>query len=426
MRRVYLDHAATTPVRPEVFEAMIPYLTERFGNPSSIHSFGREARMELDRARERTAALIGAQPEEIVFTGGGSEADNHAIRGAAMTALGKRNHIITSAIEHHAVLDTVNSLKALGFDVTVLSVNGYGLVDPADVRASMTDRTFMVSIMHANNEVGTVQPIREIAAIAHERGALMHTDAVQSVGHLDIDVNELGVDLLSMAAHKFYGPKGVGALYIRKGVRISPLITGGGQERKRRAGTENTAGIVGMGVAAELAMAELDLERARETALRDRLIAGLLSTIPHTMLNGHPTMRLPNNVNISYMYVEGESLLLNLDMAGIAASSGSACTSGSLEPSHVLMAMGISHEVAHGSVRMSIGRGTTEEDVDYVLGVMPRIVEKLRSMSPTYDKKGECCIKDLCANPQDCMRAGGASAPNAPASVSASMGQAMR
>lgn len=419
MNRVYLDHAATTPVRPEVFEAMIPYFTERFGNPSSIHSFGREARMELDRARERTAAIIGAQPEEIVFTGGGSEADNHAIRGAALAALGKRNHIITSPIEHHAVLDTVNSLKVLGFDVTVVPVNGYGLVDPANVRAAMTDRTFMVTIMHANNEVGTIQPIKEIAAIAHERGALMHTDAVQSIGHVKTDVNDLGVDLLSMAAHKFYGPKGVGALYIRKGLRISSLITGGGQERKRRAGTENTAGIVGMGVAAELAMAEFELEKARETALRDRLIAGLLSTIPHTILNGHPMVRLPNNVNISYMYVEGESLLLNLDMAGIAASSGSACTSGSLEPSHVLMAMGISHEVAHGSVRMTIGRGTTLEDIDYVLSVMPRIVEKLRLMSPTYDRTGECCIKDLCANTQDCARAAGM-APGAAA------GQVMR
>ena len=288
MRRVYLDHAATTPVRPEVFEAMVPYLTERFGNPSSIHSFGREARMELDKARERVAALIGAEPQEIVFTGGGSEADNHAIRGAALAAFGKKNHIITSAVEHHAVLDTALSLRSLGFEVTVVPVDQYGMVNPDDVRAAITPNTFLITIMHSNNEVGTLQPIKEIAAIAREAGVLMHTDAVQSVGHVPVDVRDLGVDMLSMAAHKLYGPKGVGALYIRKGIRIAPLITGGAQERKRRAGTENTAGIVGMGVAAELAMTELHQEAAREAALRDRLVNGLMTHIPHVKLNGHP------------------------------------------------------------------------------------------------------------------------------------------
>ncbi|MGB4338566.1 MAG: cysteine desulfurase NifS [Bacillota bacterium] len=409
MRRVYLDHAATTPVRPEVFEAMVPYLTERFGNPSSIHSFGREARMELDKARERVAALIGAEPQEIVFTGGGSEADNHAIRGAALAAFGKKNHIITSAVEHHAVLDTALSLRSLGFEVTVVPVDQYGMVNPDDVRAAITPNTFLITIMHSNNEVGTLQPIKEIAAIAREAGVLMHTDAVQSVGHVPVDVRDLGVDMLSMAAHKLYGPKGVGALYIRKGIRIAPLITGGAQERKRRAGTENTAGIVGMGVAAELAMTELHQEAAREAALRDRLVNGLMTHIPHVKLNGHPTMRLPNNANVSFLYVEGEALLLNLDMAGIAASSGSACTSGSLEPSHVLLAMGIPHEVAHGSVRMTLGRGTTVEDVDYVVSVLPGIVQKLRMMSPVYDRAGECAIKDLCANPEGCHRAGAGS-----------------
>ena len=401
MNRIYLDHSATTPVRPEVVAAMLPYFAGKFGNPSSIHSFGREARVVLDEAREQVAEAIGAQPEEIVFTAGGSEADNMAIKGAAIAALGKKRHVITSAIEHHAVLDTVQSLSRLGFEFTIAPVDSDGLVDPEFVRSAIRPDTFLVSIMHSNNEVGTIQPIAEIAAIAHEAGVLMHTDAVQSFGHVDVDVASLGVDMLSISGHKFYGPKGVGALYLRRGVRVASLINGGAQERKRRAGTENVAGIVGMGLAAKLAIDELDETAYRQSVLRDKLINGLRGRIPDTKLNGHPTRRLPNNVNISYLYVEGESLLLNLDMAGIAASSGSACTSGSLEPSHVLMAMGLSHEVAHGSVRMSLGRDTTEEDVDTVFEVMPRIVDKLRAMSPVYHKT-ECGISGMCANACGC------------------------
>lgn len=401
MDRVYLDNAATTPVRREVLEAMIPYLTDKYGNPSSIHAFGREVRRDIDLARERVAAAIGASPEEIVFTAGGSEADNMAIKGAALAVRGKKKHIITSAIEHHAVLHTAESLKRLGFEVTYVGVDADGLIDPEDVRRAVRPDTFLVTIMHANNEVGTIQPISQVAEIAHEAGALFHTDAVQSVAHIPVDVRAMGVDMLSLSGHKLYAPKGIGALYIRRGLRLVPLVNGGAQERKRRAGTENVAGIVGLGAAIELAMAEMDQMAAHQSMLRDKLIVGLADRIPHVKLNGHPTRRLPNNVNMSFLYVEGESLLLNLDMNGIAASSGSACTSGSLEPSHVLMAMGMPHEVAHGSVRMTLGRYTTEADIDRVLDVMPGIVAKLREMSPVYEKT-TCAIKDMCANADAC------------------------
>jgi cysteine desulfurase len=401
MNRIYLDNAATTPVRREVFEAMVPYLTDKYGNPSSIHSYGREARADLNRAREQVAAAIGAAPEEIIFTAGGSEADNLAIKGTALAMYGEKSHIITSAVEHHAVLHSVESLKRLGFSVTILPVDSEGMVDPEDVKRAITPETCLISIMYANNEVGTIQPIEEISRIAREAGVLFHTDAVQAVGHMPVDVKSLGVDMLSLSGHKFYGPKGVGALYARRGVRLAPLIDGGAQERKRRAGTENMAGIVGIGMAIELAVSEMDEVSAKEERLRDKLIDGLTQRIPDVRLNGHRRLRLPNNVNMSFLYVEGESLLLNLDMEGIAASSGSACTSGSLAPSHVLMAMGIPHEVAHGSVRMTLGRYTEDADVERVLDVMPRIVEKLRAMSPIYVKT-ECGIKEFCANAHGC------------------------
>ncbi len=401
MNRIYLDNAATTPVRREVFEAMVPYLTDKYGNPSSIHSYGREARADLNRAREQVAAAIGAAPEEIIFTAGGSEADNLAIKGTALAMYGEKSHIITSAVEHHAVLHSVESLKRLGFSVTILPVDSEGMVDPEDVKRAITPETCLISIMYANNEVGTIQPIEDISRIAREAGVLFHTDAVQAVGHMPVDVKSLGVDMLSLSGHKFYGPKGVGALYARRGVRLAPLIDGGAQERKRRAGTENMAGIVGIGMAIELAVGEMDEVSAKEERLRDKLMEGLTQRIPDVKLNGHRRLRLPNNVNMSFLYVEGESLLLNLDMEGIAASSGSACTSGSLAPSHVLMAMGIPHEVAHGSVRMTLGRYTEDADVERVLDVMPRIVEKLRAMSPIYVKT-ECGIKEFCANAHGC------------------------
>ena len=400
MDRIYLDNAATTPVRREVLEAMIPYFTDRYGNPSSIHAFGREVRRDIDLARERVAAAIGASPEEIVFTAGGSEADNMAIKGAAL-----------------AVLETAESMKGLGFEVTVVGVDADGLVDPEDVRRAIRPDTFLVSIMHANNEIGTIQPIEAIAAIAHEAGALFHTDAVQSVAHVPVDVHAMGIDMLSLSGHKFYAPKGVGALYIRRGLAISPLVHGGAQERKRRAGTENVAGIVGMGVAIQLASAEMDAMAAHERELRDMLMSGLEQRIPYVRLNGHRTQRLPNNVNMSFLYVEGESLLLNLDMFGIAASSGSACTSGSLEPSHVLMALGMPHEVAHGSVRMTLGRYTTRADIDRVLDVMPGIVAKLREMSPVYEKTA-CGIKETCANAHACDVAPTSSSEDAVVSAS--------
>ncbi|HPT83559.1 MAG TPA: cysteine desulfurase NifS [Limnochordia bacterium] len=383
MKRIYMDHAATTPVRPEVLEAMLPYFNSEFGNPSSVYSWGRAARKALDNARDQVSALLGASPSEIVFTSGGSEGANLAIKGVAWADQNRGKHIITSAIEHHAVLDAVLWLEKQGFEVTILPVDEYGLVSPAQVEAALRPDTILVSIMHANNEVGTIQPISEIGAIVRRHGAKFHTDAVQTAGVLDLNVEALNVDLLSISAHKFYGPKGVGALYVRKGVRLSPLIHGGGQEKRRRAGTENVAGIVGLAKAFALAQEEREQENARLIKLRDRLISGL-SRIPHTRVNGHLEQRLPNNVNVCFGFIEGESMLLNLDLRGIAASSGSACTSGSLDPSHVLLAMGLSHEIAHGSLRLTLGRENTEEDVEFVLQEIPGIVERLRAMSPLY------------------------------------------
>jgi len=382
MRRIYLDYAATTPTHPEVVKAMLPYFTEEFGNPSSIHSYGQEAKGAMEEVRAKVADLIGARSEEIVFTSGGTEADNFALKGVAFANESKGNHIITSSIEHHAVIETGKFLQRRGFKVTYLPVDEYGLVDPEDVRKAITGKTILISVMHANNEVGTVEPIAEIGKITKEAGIYFHTDAVQTVGHILVDVNELGVDLLSISAHKLYGPKGTGALYIRKGTKLVSFMHGGEQERRRRASTENVPGIVGFGKAAELAQQEMSEEAKRLTYLRNQLVSGLLERIDHTRLNGHPVNRLPNNVNISVDYVEGESMLLNLDLEGICASTGSACSSSSLEPSHVLLAMGFSHEQAHGSLRFSLGKWTTEEEIGQVLDILPRIVAKLRAMSP--------------------------------------------
>ncbi len=393
MKRVYLDYSATTPVRVEAATAVMEYMTAKFGNPSSIHSFGREAKAALEKARGQVAALINAQPEEIIFTSGGTESDNLAILGVARANAIRGKHIITSAVEHHAVLDTCLALEKEGFRVTVLPVDEYGMVSVADVEKAITDETILITIMHVNNEVGTIQPIAEIGKLAREKGVLFHTDAVQSLGKVPVDVKAMNIDLLSGSGHKIYGPKGTGFLYMRKGVRLKNLVHGGGQERKKRSGTENLPGIVGLGVAAELAAGEMETEMKRLQVLRDKLIKGIQERIPYTKLNGHPEKRVANNVNMSFEFVEGESLLLSLDLKGIAASSGSACTSGSLEPSHVLMAMGLCHEIAHGSVRFTLGKDNTEEDVDYVLEVLPPIVERLRAMSPLYRQERKECVE---------------------------------
>ena len=388
MKRIYLDYAATTPTHPQVIKAMLPYFTDAFGNPSSLYSYGQEAKGAIEEARGKVAELIGARDEEIVFTSGGTEADNFALKGVAYANEKKGNHIVTSSIEHHAVIETGKFLERRGFSVTYVPVDEYGLVDPGDVKKAITDKTILISVMHANNEMGTIEPIAEIGKIAREAGIYFHTDAVQTAGHIPVDVNELGVDLLAMSAHKLYGPKGVGALYIRKGTKIIPFLHGGEQERKRRASTENVPGIAGLGRAAELARQEVGDEAERLTYLRDRLIRGLLEGIDHTRLNGHPTRRLPNNVSISVDFVEGESMLLNLDLEGICVSTGSACSSSSLEPSHVLLAMGLPHEQAHGSLRFTLGKWTTEEEIGQVLGVLPGIVVKLRAMSPLSKSHG--------------------------------------
>ena len=382
MDRIYLENAATTAVSPEVLEAMLPYFTQCFGNPSSIHSTGRDARRVVDAARRQVAAAIGAQPQEIYFTAGGSESDNWAIKGTAFTRKSRGNHIITSAIEHHAVLHTCAWLEKQGFEVTYLPVDEFGRVRVEDVEKAITDKTILITIMAANNEIGTIQPIAEIGKLAHDKGILFHTDAVQAIGAMPIDVNAMHIDMLSMSGHKFHGPKGIGALYIRKGVKIDQYLHGGAQERGQRAGTENLAGIVGMGKAIEIATQHLEENAARLTVLRDKLIDGILAEIPDVRLNGHRTQRLPNNVNVSVRYVEGEALLLRLDLAGIAGSSGSACTSGSLDPSHVLLAIGLPHEIAHGSLRLSLGTDTTEAEIDEVLDKLPGIVKNLRDMSP--------------------------------------------
>ncbi len=385
MERIYMDHAATTAVRPEVLEAMLPYFTEHFGNPSSIYGLAKDSKKAMEAARAQVAAGLGAQPEEIFFTGGGSESDNWALIGIAEARENKGKHIITSAIEHHAILHTCEYLERRGFSVTYLPVDEYGMVSPEDLRKAMRPDTTLVSVMLANNEIGTIQPIAELAQIAHEGGALFHTDAVQAVGHVAIDVKELGVDLLSLSGHKLGASKGVGALFVKKGVAIRSFIHGGAQERNHRAGTENIPGIVGLGKAVELAVAEQEAESARLTELRDRLIEGILGAIPYARLNGHPTKRLPGNVNISFEFIEGESILLLLDMYGICASSGSACTSGSLDPSHVLLAIGLPHEKAHGSLRLTLGRDNTAEQVEFVMEKLPPIVERLRQMSPLYE-----------------------------------------
>ena len=382
MGRTYLDYAATTPTHPEVVKAMLPYFSEAFGNPSSIYACGQEAKGAIEEARAKVADLIGAQDEEIVFTGSGTEADNFAIKGVAYANESKGNHIITTTIEHHAVLETCHFLEAKGFRVTYLPVDEYGMVDLEDVRKAITNKTILISVMQANNEIGTIEPLAEIGKIAKETGIYFHTDAVQTVGHIPVSVDELGVDLLSMSAHKFYGPKGVGALYIRKGTKLLSFMHGGEQERGRRASTQNVPGIVGFGKAVEIARQEMDEEAERVTYLRDKLISGLLAQIDHICLNGHPTNRLPNNVNVSISFAEGESMCLNLDLEGICVSTGSACSSSVTEPSHVLLALGLPPLQAHSSLRFSLGKWTTEEEIDRVLEVLPRIVAKLRAMSP--------------------------------------------
>ena len=388
MQRLYLDHAATTPTHPEVVKAMLPYFTDAFGNPSSIYSYGQETKAAIAEARCKVAELIGAHSEEIVFTSGGTEADNLALKGVAYANEHKGNHIITTSIEHHAVLEACKFLERRGFKVTYLPVDEYGLVNPQDVKKAITDKTILVSVIHANNEVGTIEPIREISTIAREAGIYLHTDAVQTVGHIPVNVDELGVDLLSISAHKLYGPKGVGALYIRKGTRLLAIMHGGVQEDRRRAGTENVPAIVGLGKAVELAQQEMDRELERLTYLRDKLIKGLLERIDHIRLNGHPTKRLPNNVNMCIDFVEGESMLLNLDLEGICTSTGSACSSASLEPSHVLAALGLPPEQAHGSLRLTLGSENTEGDIERVLEILPRIVSRLRAMSPLLKTQG--------------------------------------
>ena len=383
MKKVYMDHAATTPTDVEVVKAMEPYFSLKYGNPNSIHSFGQEAREAVEEAREKTAHLIGANSSEIVFTAGGTEADNYAIKGIAWANQKKGNHIITSKIEHHAVLHSCQFLEKNGFKVTYLPVDKYGLIDPEDVKSAITDKTILVTIMHANNEIGTIEPIEEISQVVKKTGVYFHTDSVQTTGHIPIDVNDLGVDMLSMSGHKFYGPNGVGALYLRKKTRIVNLIDGGAQEKNRRAGTENVAGIVGLRKAAELAKERLNQGKEKEIArLRDKLIKGITEKIEHTRLNGHPIKRLPGNANFCFEFIEGESMLLSLDMEGVAASSGSACTSGSLKASHVLLAIGLPPEIAHGSLRLTLGKDNTEEEIDYIIGLLPGIIKKLRALSP--------------------------------------------
>lgn len=388
---VYMDHAATTYTKPEVLEEMLPYFTEKFGNASSVYTFGRQSKSAVEEAREKVGKALGALPDEIYFTAGGSEADNWAVKGVAYANRKKGNHIITTKIEHHALLHTCEYLEKQGFEVTYLPVDEYGMISLEDLKNAIKPETILITIMFANNEIGTIQPIAEIGKIAREKGIIFHTDAVQAVGNVKIDVKEMNIDLLSLAAHKFYGPKGIGALYIRKGVRIENLIHGGGQERRRRAGTENLPGIVGLGKAIELATENIDEHNKKIIALRDRLLKGIMDKIPYTRLNGHPEKRLPGNLNVSFEFIEGEGLLLLLDQFGICGSTGSACSSGSLDPSHVLLSIGLPHEQAHGSLRLSIGDLNTEEDVDYVLEVLPKIVQRLRDMSPLYESviKGE-------------------------------------
>ena len=383
--KYYFDNAATTPVREEVLQAILPYFREYYGNASSVYGIAKESKKALEKARAQVAAAIGAKPEEVYFTAGGSESDNLALRGVSEAYQKKGNHIITTKIEHHAILHTAEYLEKHGVEVTYLNVDEFGRISLEELEKAIRLETILISIMFANNEIGTIQPIAEIGAIAKKHGILFHTDAVQALGHVPIDVEKMNIDLLSMSGHKLGAPKGIGAIYIRKGVAVTPLIFGGAQESKRRAGTENIPGIVGMGMAAELAVKEMEEMTEKLTAMRDKLIRGILEQIPHSRLNGHPTERLPGNCNISFEFIEGESLLLLLDALGIAASSGSACTSGSLDPSHVLMAIGLPHEVAHGSLRLTMDRDNTEEEIDFILEKLPAIVQRLRDMSPVYE-----------------------------------------
>ncbi|GAA3650899.1 cysteine desulfurase NifS [Asaccharospora irregularis] len=386
-RRLYMDYSATTPVKKEVLDEMMPYLTDYFGNASSFHTFGREAKSALDKAREQVASLINAKPNEIYFTAGGSESDNWALEGIAYANRNKGNHIITSKIEHHAILHTCEYLeKHHGFEVTYLDVDGEGRIRLEDLKNAIKDTTILISIMFANNEIGTIQPIKEIGQIAKEHNIVFHTDAVQAAGNIPVDVKELEVDLMSMSSHKIYGPKGVGALYIKTGTKLHNFVHGGAQERRRRAGTENIPAIVGYGKAAELAKANMDNHISTLTRLRNRLMNEILERIPNTRVNGSVENRLPGNINFSFEFIEGEGILLLLDMLGIAASSGSACTSGSLDPSHVLMAIGLPHEIAHGSLRLTVGDFTTEDDIDYIVENLPGVIERLRSMSPLYNE----------------------------------------
>ncbi|MDR1471110.1 MAG: cysteine desulfurase NifS [Synergistaceae bacterium] len=382
-RKVYLDHSATTPVAEEVLNAMIPYFTEGMGNPNSLHQWGRDARRAIDEARESVAGLVGAGPHEIVFTGSGSASDNLAIKGAVWASKRVGKHIITSAVEHHAIMDTFKWLGKKGYDVTFLPVDKYGMVHPESLKEAIRDDTILVSIMYANNEVGTINPIAELGTICRERKVLFHTDAVQAAGHMPIDVSHLPVDMLTISAHKMYGPKGIGALYIRKGIKLTPLVHGGGQEYGIRSGTENTPSIVGFGEAARLARRLHERgETDRISGLRDKLLDGIIERIPDSFVTGHRVERLPYHGSVCVRLIEGEGILLRMDYVGIGVSSGSACTSGSLEPSHVLLAMGLDHATAHGSVRLTLGKDTTEEDIDYVLEEFPRIVDTLRKMSP--------------------------------------------
>ncbi|MBQ8953709.1 MAG: cysteine desulfurase NifS [Clostridia bacterium] len=382
MKRIYMDNAATTRITPPVLEAMMPYLTDIYGNPSSIHAFGREARRALETARAQVAAAINAKPSEIYFTGCGTEADNWAVRGTAYAQKRKGSHIITSAIEHHAILHTCQQLEREGFTVTYVPVDEMGIIKLDELEKAITPETTLITVMAANNEIGTIQPIEEIGKIAKAHGIRFHTDAVQAIGAIPIDVQALGVDMLSMSGHKFHAPKGVGALYVRSGVRLQRFMQGGAQERTQRAGTENLASIVAMGKAIELATSGIEDKAKKLIAMRDRLMEGIVAAIPECRVNGHPTQRLPGNCNVSIRYIEGEALLLSLDLKGIAASSGSACTSGSLDPSHVLLAIGLPHEIAHGSLRFSLSEENTMDEVEYVIENLKEIVQRLRNMSP--------------------------------------------
>ncbi|MDO9508408.1 MAG: cysteine desulfurase NifS [Thermovirgaceae bacterium] len=388
-RHVYMDHSATTAVDGAVLEAMLPYFSDRYGNPNSLHLWGREARKGVNAARDQVASLLGAESSEIIFTGGGSEADNLAIKGFTFTHREKGRHVITTAVEHHAVLDSFKWLKKEGFEITILPVDETGMVRISDLEGAMREDTILVSMMFANNEVGTIQPVAGAAKICRDRGVAFHVDGVQAVGHIPVDVRELGIDMLTMSAHKMYGPKGVGVLYVRNGVKLEPIVHGGGQEHGLRSGTENTAGIVGFGAAAELAARRLaDGSIKEEVRLRDLLIDSVTTSIEDVFLTGHRTKRLPFHASISVGSLEGESMLLRLDAAGIGASSGSACTSGSLEPSYVLLAMGLSHEAAHGSLRLTLGKDTSEEDIVYVAENLKRVVTGLRALSPLWKNRG--------------------------------------